>query len=239
MNKHTHTNNDTPHYYLVTIGSINDRRLFQTNNERAFIVSQLQDLLSSRSILEAPEPHRHLSAHIDLLGFSVHERDVRLVVFAISIEALHTLTRSLTRRLHQYQSDVRATKSAPLEPVSMTIRLSGPHHALATVTNLHLRHNDWEYDRYSSIGFYLHDRRGDWMRLWRLATVFDNDPAHYFELLEAQRHNAYSLDALSQVARADLNSADPGSANRNSAVDMPKHAPDHILDHVLDDRPDS
>lgn len=176
---------ETPRYYMITISSLNGRRLFYTNDERAFAISQLQDLLSSRSILEAPEPHRRLAAHIDLMAFSIHERDMRCVVFAISLSSLHTFMGALTQRIYQYQSDHRSTKDFLPKPVTMSVRLAGPHHALNTTILIHLRHSDWEFDRYSSIGFFLHDRRGDWMRPWRISRLYNNDPARYLALMSA------------------------------------------------------
>lgn len=176
---------DTPGYYSVTISSIDERKLLSSNNDRAFIVSQLQDLLSGRSILESPAPHRHLASHIDLLAFSIQGRDIRLIAFAISPASLYELSRSITDRLRQYQDEYSAVFTKSQNPVSMLYRLTGPHHALTATINVHLRHNDWEYDRYSSIGFYLHDRRGDWMRPWRLTKLFQNEADKYRLLVES------------------------------------------------------
>src|SRR5690606_10730899 len=78
----------------------------------------------------------------------------------------------------------RSLRMGPLSEFSIVIRhLAGPHAALQQSVVLHLQHTDWEYDRYSSIGFYLHDRRGDWMHLWRLSQLYANDSTHYQMLL--------------------------------------------------------
>ena len=67
----------------------------------------------------------------------------------------------------------------------MNIRkLAGEHEALGLSADIHLIHKDWEYDRYSSIGFYLHDRRGDWMKLWRLTKLYDNNAAAYRNFIQ-------------------------------------------------------
>ena len=72
---------------------------------------------------------------------------------------------------------------AYLPIVLRTKKLRGAHQALEQSVAIHSLHTDWEYDRYSSIGFYLHDRRGDWMRLWRLSQLYDNEPTHYRALV--------------------------------------------------------
>lgn len=178
-----HKGDDTPGYYLVTIGSVAGRRYLRSNDERAFVIVQLQNLLSARSILEEPLPHRRLAAHIDLLAFSLQPTDVRLVIFSISFDSVRQLSRALTERLMQYQTDRSPAKKPDLEPTAMIVRLTGPHHALSQTVSLHLRHSDWEYDRYSSIGFFLHDRRGCWMRLWRITSLYHNDSALYRQML--------------------------------------------------------
>ena len=93
----------TPGYYALSISSIDDHKLLYSNNERAFIIAQLQDLLTARSILEISSPHHRLAAHIDLLAFSIQDRDIRIIAFAISPSSLHELSRILSRRLRQYQ----------------------------------------------------------------------------------------------------------------------------------------
>lgn len=173
----------TPGYYLLTIGTVGGVRFLRSNNERAFIIAQLQDLLNTRSILEEPTPHRRLAAHIDLLAFSIQPTDIRLIIFSISRTSLAQLSRSITQRLLQFQSDNSPARRPSIQPTAMIIRLAGPHNALLQTLSLHLRHTDWEYDRYSSIGFYLHDRRGDWMRLWRLARLYKNRPSTYRHML--------------------------------------------------------
>ncbi len=176
---------DTPGYYALSISSIDDHKLLYSNNERAFIIAQLQDLLTARSILEISSPHHRLAAHIDLLAFSIQDRDIRIIAFAISPSALHELSRILSRRLRQYQGEYGAVFAKPQNPVSMLFKLTGPHHALLSTVAAHIRHKDWEYDRYSSIGFYLHDRRGDWMRPWRLTSLFENNAQEYRSLIES------------------------------------------------------
>lgn len=173
-------------YFSLTRTPLTAAALFASNNERAFFVTQLQDLLSARSILEEPLGYRQLAAHLDLLAYSLLPYSAQLIIFAISDESAQQLSRVLVERLHSYQSEFRQV----VHPYAQLKRLAGIHDALASTVALHLKHPDWEFDRYSSIGFYIHDRRGDWMRLWRLAHLYDNDSAKYLALLE--QYQAYS-----------------------------------------------
>lgn len=65
-------------------------------------------------------------------------------------------------------------------------KLIGRHEALNVSKEIHLLHDDWRHDRYSSIGFYLDDRRGDWMRPYRLMTLFNAKPKQYLRFLRSQ-----------------------------------------------------
>jgi len=168
-------------YYIVTLGALFGKRIISSNDERAFVISQLQTILCWRSLLEYPQIHRALAPHIDLLAFSILDTDIRLIVFSISPQSARLLAEVLSESLHEYQQQWRNK----VLPSAITIRkLIGPYDALNQSAKLHLRHPDWEYDRYSSIGFYLHDRRGDWMRPWRLNTLYENNPLHYRRLLK-------------------------------------------------------
>lgn len=173
-------------YYLVTISSSNNIKLLQSNNERAFIISQLQDLLTARSCLEEPFNRLALAYQVDLLAFSLLPYSMQFVVFAIAPSSVSVLVSLLTERLAIYQSDLGMNRAHMIEPVVQIETIYGPHDALQTTVRLHLSHPNWEYDRYSSIGFYLHDRRGGWMKLWRLTHLYDNESQQYLQLILAQ-----------------------------------------------------
>lgn len=173
-------------YHLVTISSANNSKLLHSNNERAFIISQLQDLLTTRSCLEEPFNRLALAYQIDLLAFSLLPYSMQFVVFAIAPSSVSALVSLIIERLAVYQSDLGMNRTHMIEPLVQNETLHGPHEALQTTVRLHLSHPNWEYDRYSSIGFYLHDRRGSWMRLWRLTHLYDNESKHYLQLILAQ-----------------------------------------------------
>ena len=170
-------------YYNVSIAASTGQKLLRTNDERAFIISQLQDLLTPRLLIDTPE-YKQLASYVDLLAFSINAESVQLVMFSIDRSVVKDLAHHLSRRLIQYQDEHRSHYRIQLdERLVQTKKLRGAHHALTQSIALHRSHTDWEYDRYSSIGFYLHDRRGDWMRIWRLTSLYDNDSTKYLRLL--------------------------------------------------------
>lgn len=173
-------------YYLITLRSNASEHVLRSNNERAFVMSQLQDLLGRRSLLEDPEIRHRLPSHIDLLAFSILDQDIKLVVFSIARGSADSFAHSIATRLYNYQSEWLLApsfrKAKPSAPTARVRRLAGPYDALNQSVKLHMRHNDWEYDRYSSIGFYLHDRRGDWMHVWRMSNLYENNSSRYYEL---------------------------------------------------------
>lgn len=179
-------------YYHVQIRSVGSSRFFKSNNERAFIGVQIQQLLAARSVLEDPLYAKSLAHHIDLLAFSISQEGVQLLAYCIDISSLRHLVNILLERLAQYRSEYRLYAHQP--DVSISIRkLTGEHEALSLSADIHLLHKDWEYDRYSSIGFYLHDRRGDWMKLWRLTKLYDNDTSAYRKFVQ---HNIRLTQSL-------------------------------------------
>lgn len=184
MRKHKQTYG----YYHIKYQAKAGGLLLRSNSERAFIISQLQDLLSPRLLLNSVPAHVQLASCVDLLAFSIKQDSVHLIIFSIDQSIVDYLARCILSRLQQFQIDLRPTKSnfhhSPDYKVNLSVdKLTGPHQALNTITDVHLRHEDWENDRYSSIGFYLHDRRGDWMRTWRLAQLYENKPENYLELI--------------------------------------------------------
>ncbi|OJU87384.1 hypothetical protein BGO17_00020 [Candidatus Saccharibacteria bacterium 49-20] len=172
-------------YCHVTLAAQSGATLLHSNSERAFIISQLQDLLSPRFILGDVPAYRQLASCIDLLAFSITPNAVHFILFAIDRTLAKDFAHRIVARLGQYQYEfTRNTMHSQLDARIDIKRLTGPHEALRRTLDLHLLHQDWEHDRYSSIGFYLHDRRGDWMRIWRLSTLYEADPSIYRSLLD-------------------------------------------------------
>lgn len=169
-------------YYSISVTTTG--RIIHTNGERAFVISQLQDLLSPRMLIGDLPAYKQLASCIDLLAFSIQDTAVHLVLFSIDKKVATDFAGRIASRLLQYQSEYQSTKFAPANDCRISCKkLSGPHDALSETVKIHLLHDDWEYDRYSSIGFYLHDRRGDWMRIWRLSKLYENDAANYEDLV--------------------------------------------------------
>lgn len=173
-------------YYHITLRSEGSGQFIGSNSERAFIIAQLQYFLSPRLILGDIPAHRQLASCIDLLAFSIKADAIHLLIFSIDVQLSRYLTQHLIQQLHQYRSEQNRMPGNVSTPLSTIEKLTGPHQALARTVTIHLLHEDWEYDRYSSIGFYLHDRRGDWMRTWRLTRLYDNTESLYLELLHSQ-----------------------------------------------------
>lgn len=179
-------------YFYITFRRSDRNPLLQTNDERAFVMAQLQDMLSPRLVIQEIPEYKQLASCIDLLCFLIDRQSIRLLLFAIDKEFATKLAELLKDRLIARQMDHMWSINR-VHNVDIHLRqLSGPHNALSESIRLHRLSPDWEYDRYSSIGFYLYDRRGDWMRIWRLTKLYDNIPEEYRSMLirvPALHHN--------------------------------------------------
>lgn len=165
-------------YYHIRIRDGLRPYVLNTNSDRARVVALLQDTLGIQSFLDDPIAYRKFGARIDLLAFSITRSSIELVIFALNKASGRVLAQLISAALQDQPNRL---------PTTTIYTLSGSHHALLTSIRLHAQHDDWEYDRYSSIGFYLHDRRGDWVRLRRVAALFDADPERYRSLFLACR----------------------------------------------------
>lgn len=185
-------------YHLLTISASclsRPQHILSSNSERALVIATLQDNLSARAAYDSNlrlNP-KLLASHIDLLGFSITRDHISLLVFTISKESLLRLGKNIITALTDFQNH-----ESTYRPRSVRLRMSnqelqGPHMALEVSLQLHTHHSDWEYDRYSSVGFYLHGRRGDWMRLWRMARLYKDSPENYRNLLVSSLQHQRAL----------------------------------------------
>lgn len=171
-------------YYHLWIAASKDQLFFADNIDKAFFISLLQDYLSPRKRLSHQIMNdANYAATIDLMAFSLTDFGVNLLVCAVNTASIEALGQQL---LTQYASYIQAQQSwevLPFDSIFVHDLLADEHEALAISREIHLLHDDWQDDRYSSIGFYLHDRRGDWMQAWHLADLFHNDSLWYRQFM--------------------------------------------------------
>jgi len=174
-------------YFHVWISSVEGTHFFHSNKDKAFFMTLIQDHLSPRAqLLEVPTRPRGYASEIDLLAYSLTETGVHFLVHTTRKIAIEEFGQAL---LFSYQAYIQKQVSfdqLPFDTIFIFDKLLGRHEALQVSKEIHLLHDEWRYDRYSSIGFYLDDRRGDWMRPYRLTSLFNAKPKYYLQFLKSQ-----------------------------------------------------
>lgn len=182
-------------YYHLWIAAAKDQVFFQTNLDKALVISLFQKLLSPRSGLK--NPHNY-SGELNIIAYSLTDFGMNLLLSAASAKAVEDFGQDLLTRYAHYLQEQRTWEILPFDTIFAYDILQDEHEALAISREIHLLHEDWRNDRYSSIGFYLDDRRGDWLSPWRLADLYDNDSIWYQNFLmdEGTHSEASALEFI-------------------------------------------
>jgi len=174
-------------YFHVWISSSENTAFFRSNLDKAFFMTLIQDNLSPRAQLpELSLKPKGFADSIDLLAFSLTHQGVHLLVHTCRKGAIEELGQILLLHYAHFIQDKPIFTSLPFDTIFIFDHLLGRHEALAVSREIHLLHDDWRFDRYSSIGFYLDDRRGDWMRPSRLTSLFNNKSRLYMRFMKSQ-----------------------------------------------------
>ena len=174
-------------YFHVWISSVHDTSFFMNDGDKAFFIGLLQDNLSPRMKLETRKVQPvGYSSEIDLLAYSLTETGIHLLVHTLRKTAIEELGQILLLSYEEYLYAQHTVTQLPFDTIFIFDKLLGRHEALNVSREIHLLHEDWRNDRYSSIGFYLDDRRGDWMRPYRLTSLFDNKSRNYLRFIKSQ-----------------------------------------------------
>ena len=175
-------------YFHVWISSVKDALFFIDDNDKAFFMTLLQDNLSPRSKLAGFTVFpTGCSADIDLLAYSLTVTGIHLLVHTGRKTAIEELGQSLLYAYQTYLQNKSSVSKLPFDTIFIFDKLMGRHEALNVSREIHLLHDQWRYDRYSSIGFYLDDRRGDWIRPYRLTSLFGGKPKQYLRFIKSQQ----------------------------------------------------
>ena len=172
-------------YYHVWIAAAKDQVFFHNSYDKAFFISLFQDYLSPRAGMgEWSGRHQGYAAELDLIVYSLTDFGVNLLVCSSSTEAVEDFGQALLSHYAAYLSQQQAWEVLPFDTIFTYDHLADEHEALSISRDIHLLHDNWQSDRYSSIGFYIDDRRGDWMQPWRLTNLFNNDREWYFNFMQ-------------------------------------------------------
>jgi hypothetical protein len=174
-------------YFHVWISSVEGTLFFSRSEDKALFMTLLHDSLSPRAKLDGIHLKTNgYSTDIDLLAYSLTQTGVHLLVHTKRKTAIEELGQALLFSYQTYLQQQAQTSKIPFDTIFIFDKLAGRHEALHVSKEIHLLHDEWRYDRYSSIGFYLDDRRGDWMRPYRLTSLFNAQPKYYLQFMRSQ-----------------------------------------------------
>lgn len=174
-------------YFHVWISSIEGATFFNNNDDKAFFMTILQDNLSPRQRLDTLQIRPlGYSSEIDLLAYSLTATGIHLLVYTARKAAIEELGQNLLLSYQTHVQQQHQSDQLPFDSIFIFDKLIGRHEALNVSKEIHYLHDDWRYDRYSSIGFYVDDRRGDWIHPYRLTSLFGGKPKQYLRYMKSQ-----------------------------------------------------
>lgn len=173
-------------YYHVWILAADNLPFFINSKDKAFFISLFQDQLAHKSKVVDDLGITNYADVVDLLAYSLTPTGVHMVVYSQDEHSVGALGQTLLTEYIDHLTLQEQVDELPFDSTFTYKKLHDVNDAFEMSLDLHLMHGDWRNDRYSSIGFYLDDRRGEWMRPWRVTAVYGNDPAVYLESLEEE-----------------------------------------------------
>lgn len=175
---------DSASFYHVWISAAEGSVFFRTSYDKAFFIMLFQDYLGPQSERsDWSRYHQGFASQIGLIAYSLTDFGVNLLVHSASVNAVADFGQTLLSHYAAYLSQQRSWEVLPFDTIFVHEKLADEHAALKLTRHIHLLHDDWRYDRYSSIGFFLDDRRGSWLEPWRITDLFNNDADWYYHYL--------------------------------------------------------
>lgn len=162
-------------YYHLWIAAAKDQVFFQTSIDKAYVISLFHLYLSPR---RRDQPR--YCEELDLIAYSLTDFGMNLLLCATGTKIVEDFGQNILVHYSDFLHQQSAWEVLPFDTIFTYDKLADEHEALAVSREIHLLHDDWRHDRYSSIGFYLDDRRGDWLHPWRLTDLYHND-THWYQ----------------------------------------------------------
>lgn len=172
-------------YVLVEINNkSNDSSIFLDGLDRAYLISLFQRYLTTnRPKFVEYSPYKNYSYDIELVAFSLTDSKVSLLLYQLSVGGYEQYLRSVLTSYKRYFSR-RHNQGAVAFRKPRVTPLSNNEAVIASKT-IHRQANDWRDTRYSSLGFYINERRGDWVKPVRITSAFNNSPSRYLDYINS------------------------------------------------------
>lgn len=171
-------------FYHLWINSIKRKPFFIDNLDKAFFISMLQDHLSPHKKMRGQIGHGQSYADsIDLTAYSLTTTGVHLLVKPSKENCLDKFAHDMLVGYLNYFLNKHKGKDSPFKSIFIYDKIISADEALKTSIDIHLMHDDWRGDKYSSLGFFLDDRRGDWLKAYHIASLYDFNPANYLAMI--------------------------------------------------------
>jgi len=173
------------HFYHLWIAAADEHIFFADTLDKAFFVSLFQDNLSPRKNLDMNNPFINTtSPQVALVAYSLTKFGVNILVTAPRDSMARAFGQILLIQYMEYLSHSKKMRAVPFDTIFTHDHIDTEYEALQVSKEIHHLHEGDHYDRYSSIGFYIYDRRGDWIQPWRLTRLYKNDNDWYVQFLE-------------------------------------------------------
>lgn len=183
-----------PSYYHVWIAANQDQTFFKQSLDKAYFISLLQDQLSPRVHFQTHHP-----APVDLMAYALTDFGVNLLVCSLDSTAVEMFGQNLLLAYSDYLNQQTSWEVLPFDTIFAHDRLRDIGEALRISREIHLLPDNWRQEFYSSLSFYLDDRRGDWLQAWRLADLYHNDSSWYLEYLFDDSENYSSAQEVRKL----------------------------------------
>lgn len=172
-------------YVLVEINNkSNGSPIFLDGLDRAYLISLFQRYLTTnRPKFVEYSPYKNYSYDIELVAFSLTDNKASLLLYQLSVGGFEQYIRSVLLSYSRYFSKRHNQTVRLLRKPTITF-LSNKEAVLASKT-IHRQTNDWRRSRYSSLGFYINERRGDWVKPVRITDAFNHSPSRYLDYVNS------------------------------------------------------
>ncbi len=183
-------------YYHVYARGHSKSEIFIDNADYAYFTNLFSRYLSKKPVLDRYNmPYPHMYKQVELLCYCLMRNHFHLLLYQHEEGAMQKLMKSIMGSYSRYFNNKYGRSGSVFESRYKASLISHYQYLVHISRYIHLNRKQWQTTPYSSIGYYLADKRAEWVNPQPVLSLFE-DRAEYKTFLADYEDYQRNIDEL-------------------------------------------
>lgn len=184
-------------YYHIYSRGVNKQEVFVDALDYAYFLSLLKRYLSNKpETSDARVAYKHFTKEISLLAYCLMPNHIHMLIHQNEKDSIARFMQSLMTSYSMYFNK-RHKRVGPIFQSRYLASLIDQDNYLHHISRyIHLNPKDWRTYEYTSLPYYMNDKKAEWLNPYPILELFNSDSQEYLSFVADYEDQKRLLDEL-------------------------------------------